>query len=374
MKAAVFGAGVIGTYIGTSLLGAGVDVVLIGRQPMRDRIAAQGVQLSDPSGHLVSRAPDTVAFALDARAMTDVDLILVCVKSADTAAAAAAISEHGKPHALVISFQNGVHNATELRHALPGRQVLAGMVPFNVVQLEDGRLHRATEGELMVEASLSLAPWLQAFADAHLPLVEHTDFLNVQWGKLLLNLNNAVNAISGLPLKSQLSQLAYRRPAALLIDEALGVLDAAGIKPAKIGRVTPKLIPPLLRLPDFLFTRAAGAMLRIDPQARTSMAADLKSGRATEVDYLNGEVVKLAASLGRAAPFNQRICELVHLAEAMPADNLSLDGETLYRDLLASARTQSAPAASAQSTADQPIAPAGRSSGGMQRARWGGLH
>jgi 2-dehydropantoate 2-reductase len=165
--------------------------------------------------------------------------------------------------------------------------------------------------------------------------------LKVQWGKLLLNLNNAVNAISGLPLKLQLSQRAYRRPAALLIHEALDVLNAAGIRPAKVGRVTPKLIPPLLRLPDFLFARAAGAMLRIDPHARTSMSTDLQRGHLTEVDYLNGEVVRLAKTLGRCAPFNQRICELIHLAEETPrSEETPLDGDTLYQDLLASARSQ----------------------------------
>ena len=212
-----------------------------------------------------------------------------------------------------------------------GWTVLAGMVPFNVVQLPEGGLHRGTEGEMMVEASPALAPWHAAFSAAHAPLVERADFAEVQWGKLLLNLNNPVNALSGLPLKTELSQRAYRRCLALLIDEARVVLRAAGIHPAKVARVGPGLLPTLLRLPDALFTRVAAAMLRIDPQARSSMWEDLQAGRRTEVDYLNGAVVKLAQSLGLNSPANARMVALMRAAEA--GTQPALSGSDLWRAL-----------------------------------------
>jgi 2-dehydropantoate 2-reductase len=125
-----------------------------------------------------------------------------------------------------------------------------------------------------------------------------------------------VNALSGIPLKAELSQRAYRRSLALLIDEALMILRIAGIHPAKVARVGPRLLPVLLGLPDAAFKRVAAAMLRIDPEARSSMWEDLQAGRRTEVDYLNGAVVKLAESLGRAAPANRRMIELIRNAEA----------------------------------------------------------
>jgi 2-dehydropantoate 2-reductase len=89
----------------------------------------------------------------------------------------------------------------------------------------------------------------------------------------------------------------------------------------------------LLRLPNWLFTRVAAQMLRIDPEARSSMWEDLQAGRRTEIDYLNGAVVALAASLGRTAPANQQLVTLVRQAEngALPA----LDGKTLWRQLQA---------------------------------------
>ena len=331
MKIAIFGAGSIGVYIGASLLAAGGDVVLVGRARMRERIARNGVRLTDLQGRAQTLTAQQVPYAEDGAGLASADLIVVAVKSADTVAAADAIAAHAKPSALIISLQNGIGNADTLRARLAGWTVLGGMVPFNVVQMEQGRFHRGTAGELMVEASPAIAPWHALFKAAHLPLVERSDFAAVQWGKLLLNLNNSVNALSGLPLKAELSQRSYRRSLALLIDEALKVLRAAGIQPAKVAGVAPHVLPMLLRLPDVLFKRVASAMLRIDPEARSSMWEDLQVGRRTEIDYLNGAVVTLAESLGRQVPANRRIVELIRAAEARQIGNFA--GIALYRDL-----------------------------------------
>jgi 2-dehydropantoate 2-reductase len=331
LKVAVFGAGAIGIYVGASLLAAGVDVVLIGRARMRAQIASQGLLLSDLEGRQQRLEGEHVPYQESASALAGADLILVTVKSADSAAAARAITGYAKPSALIVSLQNGVGNVDTLRGLMSGWQVLAAMVPFNVAQMDGNRFHRATGGELMIEADARLEPWLAPFRQAHLPLQQCEDFAAVQWGKLLLNLNNAVNALSGLALKSELSQRAYRRCLALLIDEALSVLRAAGIRPARIARVRPQLLPVLLRLPDVIFKRVAAAMLKIDPEARSSMWQDLQAGHLTEVDYLNGAIVRLAESLARDAPANRRITALVHAAEQGGLQPLS--GAALYRAL-----------------------------------------
>ena len=315
MKIIVFGAGSIGTYVGGALLASGADVLLIGRTRMRERISCDGLELTDLHGRRVQLVGTQVPYLEDHAALADADLILVTVKSADTATAAQVIRQHAKSNALVLSLQNGIGNVDCLRAALPTWTVLAGMVPFNVVQMPGGRLHRGTAGELMVEASSALGEWHSLFAAAHLPLLEQTNFKAVQWGKLLLNLNNAINALSDLPLKTELSQRAYRRCLAALMDEARQVLRVAGIVPVKVARVAPNLIPTLLRLPDSVFKRVAASMLHIDPEARSSMWEDLQAKRRTEVDYLNGAVVRLAESLGRDAPLNRRIVDLIRAAE-----------------------------------------------------------
>ena len=329
MKIVVFGAGSIGVYLGGLLRAAGSDVLLIGRARMGERISRNGLLLTDLHGGSVRLQGAQVPYTEDPGELGQADLILVTVKSADTETAANAIYAYANPSALVISFQNGIGNVDALRSRLIGWTVLGGMVPFNVVQMDDNRFHRGTEGELMVERSKAVAPWKQAFQDAGLPLAECEDFAQVQWGKLLLNLNNPVNALSGIPLKKQLSQRAYRRCLALLIEEGLATLKLAGIRPARVAKMSARWLPLLLRLPDWLFKWLAGAMLRIDPQARSSMWEDLQSGRRTEIDYLNGAIVALAMSLGRTAPANQRIVELVHAAHR--GRKTSYDGEDLYR-------------------------------------------
>lgn len=333
-RVAIFGSGAIGCYVGGWLSQAGAEVVFIGSERMRQRVAAQGLTLSDLRQRRLRLEPAALAYRVEPEAMAGADLILVCVKSGATQQAAEAIKSYASASALVISLQNGIGNAGAIAEANPSLMVLGGMVPFNVAQLPDGRLHRATDGEIMVRASPRLDTWLPLFAAAGLPLSERSDFKQVQWGKLLLNLNNPINALSGLPLAEQLGQRDYRRCLALLIREALEVLRAAAITPAKVGKVKPEWLPALLNLPDWAFRAVAGQMLRIDPQARSSMWDDLQAGRLTEIDFLSGEVVALAASLGRDAPANRRITALVHQVEH-DASHQSIDGARLWRLLSA---------------------------------------
>jgi 2-dehydropantoate 2-reductase len=245
-------------------------------------------------------------------------LVLVTVKSAATETVARELAGVVAPGVPVISFQNGLHNAEILRAALPGHPVLAGMVPFNVLQRESGVFHQGSGGELMVEAHPSLTPFLPAFAAAGLPVTPRNDMPAVQAAKLLLNLNNAINALSNLPLKEELSQRTWRRCLALAQREALAVFKAAGVQPARLTPLPARWLPRVLQLPDAWFRRVASRMLAIDPVARSSMWEDLQRHRPTEVDAINGEIVRLAKAHGAVAPVNARLAALVHAAEAEP--------------------------------------------------------
>lgn len=317
-RIAIFGAGSIGCYVGGALAASDASaepIILIGRPRLINEIKTNGLKLTDYLGHQIHVAPVRVVLETNPDAAKHADLILVCVKSAATPVAADELSRVARPGTLVISLQNGISNAEYLAKKLPQCTVLAGMVPFNVAHAGPGHWHRGTEGELHVEANGQLKPYLDRFTKALLPLLQRTDIESVQWGKLLVNLNNAVNALSGLPLLAQLSDWNYRYVVASSIREARALLKGAGIKPARIGKVPPALLPVLLMLPNALYLRLAQKMLRIDPKARSSMAEDLAAGRLTEINYLNGEIVRLAARVGRPAPVNARIIDLVHDAE-----------------------------------------------------------
>ena len=311
----IFGAGSIGCYVGGRLAAAGAHVSFVGRERLAKEIAANGLRLTDYRGADLRLGAADVDYRIDPAIAAEVDLILVTVKSGATAEAGATLARLARPDAVVASFQNGIGNTEILQAALPGRIVLAGMVPFNVIRRGAGHFHQGTEGDLDIQHHAALAPFAESFAKAGLPLHQHADLAPVQWAKLLLNLNNAVNALSGLPLKAELSQRDYRRCFALAQREALALLDAAAIRPAKLTPLPPHWIPSVLRLPDALFRIIAAKMLAIDPLARSSMLDDLDAGRPTEVDWLNGEIVRLAGKLGRPAPVNARLAELVQVAE-----------------------------------------------------------
>ncbi len=306
----VMGAGSVGGWVGGMLAAAGLNVHFVGRPRVLDHWRRHGLHLTDLDGADHRLAPNQLQLS-EAPAPSSPALVLLCVKSGGTADAArqlAAVLPAGTP---VLSLQNGIGNADLGARGAPTLQWLPGVVPYNVAELAPGHLHRGSSGRLAAPDRQSLHPWPAVFAAAGVPLDLHADVTALQWGKLLLNLNNPVNALSGLPLRQQLLDRDLRRATAALQAEALALLPAAGIRPARLTPLPAAWLPALLRLPTPLFRLLAARMLRIDPQARSSMADDLALGRPTEVDTLCGEIVRLAQQQGRSAPRNRRISELV---------------------------------------------------------------
>ncbi len=316
LNIAVFGAGSVGCYLGGRLAAGGADVTFIGRPRLAEELAQTGLTLTSLHGTEHHVAPADLQFVTDAAALSSMDLVLVTVKSSDSDLAGLTLARYLKPSAVVLSFQNGLHNTTILQDALPRHIVLAGMIPYNVINRGKGCFHQGSDGVLEVAEHAALAPFLAAFEAAGLALQTHHDMQQVLWSKLLLNLNNSINALCGQPLKDELSQRGFRRCLAMAQQEALALYERAGIKPARLTPVSPKLLPKLLTVPDAIFRRLAGRMLAMDPLARSSMWEDLEAGRATEVDWINGEVLRLAESLGQSAPINARLVALVRSAES----------------------------------------------------------
>lgn len=311
----VYGAGSIGCYVGGRLAAAGADVVFIGRDRIGKLLQENGLHLTDYLGADLEVPPERVVYATSVQAAENADLVLVAVKSAATAEAAAELAAVLPANATVISFQNGIGNASVLAESLRTQTVVTGMVQFNVINRGAGAFHQGSEGTVEAEANVRLRPWLAAFEKAGLPLEIHADMQAVQWAKLLLNLNNPINALSGIPLKQELSQREFRRCLALAQEEGLRLIQQAGITPAKLMPLPPAWIPKLLTVPNWLFRLLANQMLAIDPLARSSMWEDLELGRTTEIDWINGEIVRLAEKQGQQAPVNASLIKLIRAAE-----------------------------------------------------------
>ena len=314
----VVGAGAIGCYVGGRLAAAGQRVSLVGRPAILGEIAANGLRVSDMDGFDARVPADRLRFAVS---VADADrsgapVVLLCVKGGATTQAAAEIGAALGAGTLVISLQNGVDNVQRICDAAPQMVVVAGMVPYNVVLSSPAKVHRATTGYLQIGPSAQSAEVAACCDGAGLPMVVMPRMQSVQWGKLLLNLNNPVNALSDLPLRDELMDRNYRVVLAALQTEALRAMDAAGIAPAKVASAPPRLLPKILRLPDFLFKIVAARMLRIDPSARSSMWDDVQKGRTTEIDDLCGAVVRLAEQHHMSAPINAQLLKTLQAHRA----------------------------------------------------------
>lgn len=335
-KIGIMGAGAIGLYVGGMLAESGLRVVFAARGRTLASVQ-RGLSLSRYDGFKATLKPEQYEIG-GVDSLADCQMVLFCTKSGDTEAAALELASSLKPGATVISLQNGVGNVELLKRLLAPHEVVAGTVPFNVVRLSPNAVHCSMEGRVLVgpsQASTRLADWAST---SRLRLDIHDNLDALQWGKLLLNLNNGLNVISGLPLRQQFRDPGYRTVLAMAMEELLATLDAAGTEVIGATRTNPRLIPKVLRLPSWLFRIAARQQLRMDDTARSSSWDDLKAGREPETRFLNGAVCSLAEAHGRTAPVNALICRLVDDAFSAKASP-EMPGEKL----LAMARGTTAP-------------------------------
>ncbi len=293
-RVAVMGAGAVGGYYGGMLARAGHAVTLIGRAAHVDAIRRDGLLL------------EAQAFCGHARVQADTDpaevrgaqLVLLCVKSTDTDAAAAAIAPHLAQDACVLSLQNGVDNAERLQARL-AQEVVPAVVYVAVEMAGPGHVRHHGRGELVIGRSPSSEAIVRLFAAAGVPVQVSDNVLGALWAKLIVNCAyNALSAIVQMPY-GQLVQ-GEGVPAVMrdVVDECLAVARAAGVVVPADTRET--------------MQRIAQTM----PAQLSSTAQDLARGRRTEIDHLNGYVVRKGESLGVAVPVNRTLHALVRLLES----------------------------------------------------------
>jgi 2-dehydropantoate 2-reductase len=323
----IAGAGSIGCFVGGMFAASGRRVALLARPRVIGEIENNGLRLSSFEGFERQIAPSQLVLSEDPAVFRDAGAVLVTVKSADTAGIAELIAKHAPDDAVIVSLQNGVGNVALLRQRLPGRRVLAAMVPFNVIAPGEARYHRATSGDIAIEqddaatADRLSVPGLKMRATGYI--------VGVQWGKLLVNLNNALNALADIPLRAQLAQRSWRLLFADQIAEGLAAIKAEGIRPVSSTPVPANWTPAMLRLPDTLFGILLAGVMKIDPGARSSMWEDLQRGRPTEIDYLQGVITEIADRHGLDVPLSRRIVALVKQAEAAGKGSPALTPERI---------------------------------------------
>jgi 2-dehydropantoate 2-reductase len=297
---AVVGAGAVGSYFGGMLARAGEPVTLIGRPAHVNAVRAHGLRIESPDRD--ERV--TVAASTDLADARGADIVLLCVKTVDTAEVGRALASHLAPGALVVSLQNGVENAEVLKRAA-GIEAVRAVVYVAVALAAPGHVRHTGRGDLILEAPAGSArrARIESFAAtcaaAGVPCGVEDDLSPALWVKLVLNC--AFNAVSALG-NTRYGVIATDPDARAVVNgaiaEARAVALAAGI-----------------RMPDQDLAAAAWELAQAMPQATSSTAQDLALGRRTEIDALNGLISRRGGELGVPTPVNQALFALVRLRE-----------------------------------------------------------
>jgi 2-dehydropantoate 2-reductase len=286
------GAGAVGCYYGGMLARAGHEVMLIGRPAHVEAVQRQGLRLQTRGFDENLR----LAASTEPAAAAGAELLLFCVKSPDTEAAATALRPHLAPGALLLSLQNGVDNAERLRALLPAQRVSAAVVYVATEMAGPGHLLHHGRGELVLEPVAE--PVLPLLAQAGVPAEISPNVRGALWAKLILNCAyNALSALARLPYGELVQRPGVAAVMEDVVAECVAVAQAEGVQlPAD----------PLL---------AVRGLARTMPGQFSSTAQDLMRGKPTEIDHLNGHVLRRGEALGIPTPANRLLHTLVKLAE-----------------------------------------------------------
>lgn len=296
---AVMGAGAVGCYFGALLARAGHRVTLIGRQAHVQAIEAHGLRLQSATLDEHVR----LSASTEAKAVAGADVVLLCVKSTDTEAAARQIAPHLAPGALVLTLQNGVDNDERVRAVLgPAQPVAAAVVYVATAMAGPGHVRHFGRGDLLIAPSPISERLALELAAAGIPTQVSGNVRGALWAKLVINCAyNALSAITQQPYGWLVQQDGASAVIADLVAECQAVAQADGV-----------------RL-DGDIHAGVRDIAQSMPAQLSSTAQDLARGRPSEIEHLNGYVVRRGAALGVATPVNQALLVLVRMAEAARA-------------------------------------------------------
>jgi 2-dehydropantoate 2-reductase len=299
-RIAIVGAGAVGCYFGGRLAQAGADVTLIGRPTQVGAIAQNGLIFESGGKTETIRIGATT----EPEGARDAAVVLICVKSADTATAAAEVAPYLASDAVLVSLQNGVGN-TELIHAAAHRPAIGGLVYVAVSTPGIGRVRHAGGNRIVIGAVRdcgATGAMLRGIADtfraASVTVEMSADMDGELWAKLMTNCAyNAICALTGKPYGVMGAVPEIRALMREAADEVIALAHRKGIV-----------------IPDET-SASLLAMTGTMAHQMSSTAQDIARGRRTEIDYLNGFVSRESAAIGLEAPVNRTLHALVKLRE-----------------------------------------------------------
>jgi 2-dehydropantoate 2-reductase len=293
MKIAIMGAGAVGCYYGAMLARAGHAVTLITRPQHVQAIRERGLVFETRAFTEKLRVEATT----EASGVAEAEIVLFCVKSGDTASAGREMAPHLAAGASILSLQNGVDNAERLQEVL-GRPVIPTAVYVASEMSGPGHVRHHGRGELVIGPGAASAQIAEVFGQSGIPTEISDNVIGTLWNKLIVNCAyNALSAIPQLPYGRMIAVEGVRACMKEIVAECVAVARQSGIQ------VDDDILDKVLAL--------AAAM----PDQSSSTAQDLARGKTSEIDHLNGYVVRTGAKLGIATPANRLLTAMVKLME-----------------------------------------------------------
>jgi len=295
MKICILGAGALGCAIGGTLAESGADVLLVNRsQPHVNAMNSAGLRVRDDDGERAVK----VRAATSCKGLAPVGLVIVLVKSFDTRSVIESAADVIGDHTVVLSLQNGLGHEDILAEVVGRDKVLAGKTYVGGVMLAPGHVIAGTRGKdtYVGELDGSITPRVLAIADtfkrAGLNTFVSADIMSTMWDKLLVNVaTGALSGITGLTYGELYAVPEVKATALAAVNEAMAV--------AKAGGVTPSFESAMQA-----WDKAAEGL---PPDFKASMLQSLEKGSLTEIDFINGAVVRAGSKHGVPTPVNEAL-------------------------------------------------------------------
>lgn len=318
MKIAVVGAGAIGSIIGGLLSNVGEDVTLIGRKTHVDEINKNGLLIDGALGTLQIKVKAAVHLDFEP------DIVFITVKTQDIGDVMNEIRSFVS-NVPIVTMQNGVQSDILMTSVFAKENIYSCVILFAGMFLEPGRVsysNISSKGSILIGspygASKDKLEIIAALLNKIIPTRIYNDISGAHWTKLLHNLNNSIQAVTGLPIQFVYNSPQVRILSIQLMKEGLSVLKFAGKKPISVPTISLFSMKFVEKMPLSIASIIVKMQMKSkgDSLFYCSTLQSIKRGKKTEIDYLNGEIVRLGKQLGVVTPYNSFILALVHEVEA----------------------------------------------------------
>ncbi len=314
MKIAILGAGAIGSVAAAQLVKAGIDVTLIGRESQIEAIERKGLKIKKADNE------ETVSLPTAKNLKKNYDLVIFTVKTQDLSEAYQQNRDYFEK-SLILTTQNGVQADNLLSCHFDQEVMISSIVMFGATYIEPGVVTLNFPGDWIIGKPFTPNDWrsrsVVAVLQKAFTVVVVDDIMGMKWLKLFVNFNNCIPALIGKSMQETFADLDLCRLSIRLLKEGVDIVEKSGVEMISLPQFPVQKIQGLRAMPE---DQAASIIhktltsLSKEPLYGSILQSIMRE-RASEIDFINGEVVHMASHIGMKAPLNSRIVDLVHAVE-----------------------------------------------------------